>query len=74
MEKFLSGQKYVATNPTTIVEFTIKKEFFDQLFAIQHKIEDGVLSIGLGNKVGNGLKLFNENFESFKIVTVKRKN
>jgi hypothetical protein len=73
MEKFLSGQKYVATNPTTIVEFIIKKEIFNQLFAIQHKIEDGVLSIGLGNKAGNGLKLFNANIKSFRIVTVKRK-
>lgn len=58
MEKYLGGQKYVATSPTTVIEFTIRKELKDKLFAMQHKIEDGVISMGLGNKAGNGLVYF----------------
>jgi hypothetical protein len=50
MEKYLNGKKYVDTTPTTIIEFTMKKTLFKTLFDIQHKAEDGVLSIGLGKK------------------------
>lgn len=77
MEKYLNGLKYVDTNPTTVVEFTILQTLYDKLFAIQHKIEDGTISIGLGKYAGNGLDLFNDDLVNdishFKIVTVKRK-
>lgn len=73
MEKYLNGLKYVNSKPTTVVEFTIKKYLYDQMFKIQYKAEDGVLSIGLGNKVCNCLNLFNASIKSFSIVTVKRK-
>lgn len=73
MEKYLGGQKRVDSLPTTVVEFTIKKEIYDLMFKIQHKVEDGVLSLGLGNKAGNCLNIFNANIEKFSIVTVKRK-
>lgn len=73
MEKYLNGLKYVNSKPTTVVEFTIKKDLYNQMFKIQHKAEDGVLSIGLGNKAGNCLELFNAGIKSFSIVTVKRK-
>ena len=76
MEKYLHGQKYVDTNPTTVVEFTISKILKDKLFALQYKVEDGVMSMGLGNKAGNGLNLFNEDMangkSSYRIVTIKR--
>jgi hypothetical protein len=78
MEKYLHGLKHVDTNPTTVVEFTIVQTLYDTLFTIQHKIEDGVISIGLGKYAGNSLDLFNNdlanNTSQFKIVTVKRKN
>lgn len=73
MEKYLNGLKYVNSKPTTVVEFTIEKTLYDQMFKIQHKAEDGVLSIGLGNKAGNCLDLFNTGIKSFAIVSVKRK-
>lgn len=76
MEGYLKGKKKVDTNPTTVVEFIIPQTLWDTLFAIQHKNEDGVISIGLGNKAGKGIELFNESLESkestYKIVTVKR--
>ncbi len=76
MEKYLTGQKYVDTNPTTVVEFTIRQELKDRLFNMQHKIEDGVISMGLGDKAGNGLVYFNEELangtSTFRIVKVKR--
>lgn len=73
MEKYLIGQKYVNSKPTTIVEFTIRKDLYEKMFKIQHKVEDGVLSIGLGNKAGNCLNLFNAGIETYAIVLVKRK-
>ena len=76
MEKYLHGIKKVNTNPTTVVEFTINKTLKDKLFKIQYKVEDGVLSMGLGNKAGNGLKLFNDDLinkiSSYRIVIIKR--
>ena len=77
-EKYLNGKKWVDSCPTTVVEFCIPKELFKTLFEIQHKCEDGCLSIGLGEKGGGGLKLFNASLakkeSSFRIVKVKRKN
>lgn len=76
MEKYLKGKKKVNTSPTTVIEFVIPKKLWDQLFDVQHKNEDGVLSIGLGDKAGKGLGIFNESLEkkdsSYRIVTVKR--
>jgi len=76
MEGYLKGKKKVDTTPTTVVEFMIPRTLWDTLFAIQHKNEDGVVSVGLGNKAGKGNGLFNKSLESnestYKIVTVKR--
>jgi len=74
MEKYLSGQKHVSTSPTTVVEFTIQEEIWNQLFSIQNKIEDGVMSVGLGDKAGKGLILFNKFLDknNYRIVKVKR--
>ena len=76
MEKYLNGKKTVSTLPTTVVEFTVQKSLIDELFKIQHKIEDGAISMGLGNKAGNGLNLFNkcllDGTSTYRIVKVKR--
>lgn len=76
-EKYLTGEKWVNTHPTTVVEFTVPEELYDTLFAQQHKCEDGCLSIGLGSKAGKGLELFNASLfqkkSTFRIVLVKRK-
>lgn len=53
-EKYLRGFKKVDSEPTTVIEFNSPTELIDQLFQIQHKVEDGALSMGLGNKGGNG--------------------
>ncbi|AYV80744.1 MAG: hypothetical protein Harvfovirus5_48 [Harvfovirus sp.] len=75
-EKYLHGKKYVNTKPTTIVEFTSPENLIRELFKIQHKAEDGVLSTGLGNKAGNQLKKFNESLSKkttkWTIVKIKR--
>lgn len=73
MEKYLFGLKYVDTVPTIVVEFTIEKELYNIMFKIQHKPEDCVMSIGLGNKAGKCLEMFNNGIKKFNIVTVKRK-
>lgn len=65
------------TDVTTIVEFVVPCSVVNELFDIQHKAEDGVISMGLGNKAGNGLSLFNEALRkpgcSYRIVMVKRR-
>jgi len=47
------------------------------LFEKQHKAEDGTISMGLGNKAGGCLNLFNDSvakrFPSWRIVKVKRR-
>jgi hypothetical protein len=74
--RYLTGQKRVDTSPTSVVEFAIPVELYEVLFAIQHKVEDGAISIGLGNKAGNALPLFNsalaDGRSSWRIVKVKR--
>lgn len=76
-DKYLSGQKWTDTHPSTIVEFTVPTELVETLKKKQMKVEDGALSMGLGNKAGKGLPLFNQclmNEEgTFRIVKVKRK-
>lgn len=78
-EKYLSGTKFVDTFPTTVVEFAVPAVLMAQLFAIQHKAEDGVLSVGLGFKAGGGLPLFNAALSHaaeqpcWRIVAVKRR-
>lgn len=76
-EKYLNGTKWVDSNPTTVVEFTTTKELVAKLFAIQHKAEDGCMSMGLGSKGGGGLPLFNESLAdgrtTWRIVRVKRR-
>eukprot|EP01047_Picozoa_sp_COSAG01_P058167 COSAG01_NODE_6817_length_3485_cov_42.916716_1_plen_918_part_01 len=87
-EKYLRGAKKPSpsrppgSTPTTVVEFVVPRELVEQLFAMQSKIEDGVLSHGLGDKGGGGLPLFNACLRrraaeegvaaSFRIVLVKR--
>ena len=62
--------------PTTIVEFCVPTELIERLKQKQIKIEDGALSMGLGNKAGNSLPLFNESIRkgdtTFRIVKIKR--
>ena len=52
------------------------KALIEALFKIQHKVEDGAISIGLGNKAGGGVTQFNESITSgattWRIVKVKR--
>mmetsp|Transcript_48225 Transcript_48225/g.134909 ORF Transcript_48225/g.134909 Transcript_48225/m.134909 type:complete len:185 (-) Transcript_48225:1512-2066(-) len=75
-EKYLRGHKSVDTSPTTVVEFTAPRHLIATLFEIQHKVEDGALSMGLGDKAGKGLPLFNASLASgettYRIVLVKR--
>jgi len=71
MEKYLHGLKYVDTNPTTVVEFTISIALKQRLFALQHKVEDGVISMGLGDKASNGLEFFNKDVEYHHIVLLQ---
>ena len=76
-EKYLRGHKAVDTSPTTVVEFVVPEALVDRLFAMQHKAEDGAISMGLGNKAGGGLPLFNaaltDGRGSWRVVCVKRK-
>ena len=75
--KYLNGLKRTDTHPSTVVEFHVPKTLVKTLFDRQHKVEDGALSMGLGNKAGKGLDLFNESLRDdgtgFRIVGVKRK-
>jgi len=77
-EKYLKGLKWVDTRPTTVCEFTVPQTLVTCLFELQHKAEDGAISMGLGNKAGGGLPLFNESLKSgessWRIVKVKRGN
>ncbi len=74
--KYLTGVEWTQTNPTTIVEFCAPTELIETLQQKQMKVEDGALSIGLGNKAGKGLRLFNESITkgetTFRIVKIKR--
>jgi hypothetical protein len=74
--KYLSGAKWTSTHPTTIVEFCAPIELIETLKQKQMKIEDGALSMGLGNKAGKGLPIFNESMRkgdtTFRIVKIKR--
>ncbi|UJR24169.1 hypothetical protein I4U23_027135 [Adineta vaga] len=74
--KYLNGNKWTDTNPTTIVEFTVPIDFMEFLKEKQMKIEDGALSIGLGSKAGKCLPLFNEKILNgqitYRIVKIKR--
>ena len=75
--KYLNGKKWVDTAPSTVVEFTVPRDLVERLFALQHKAEDGALSMGLGHKAGGGLPIFNESLSgglsSWRIVAVKRR-
>lgn len=74
--KYLTGVKFTDTHPTTIVEFTVPTELIDILKDKQMKIEDGAFSMGLGDKAGKGLPLFNQSLANgqttFRIVKIKR--
>jgi hypothetical protein len=74
--KYLNGKKWTDTHPSTIVEFTAPSELIETLKKMQIKIEDGVMSMGLGHKAGKGLGLFNQSIKdgatTFRIVKVKR--
>ncbi len=75
--KYLSGKKWTDTHPTTVVEFTCPLALVETLKKMQMKVEDGAISMGLGNKAGKGLPLFNaslrEGTTTFRIVKVKRR-
>jgi len=74
--KYLTGKKWTDTHPSTVVEFVVPVAFFLKLKEKQCKIEDGCISVGLGNKAGNCIGLFNEEMKkgniTFRIVKVKR--
>ena len=74
-EKFLNGRKKVDTHPSSVVEFAVRAELIERLFAKHSKIEDGTLSCGLGSAAGSGLPSFNAALEAgeatWRIVTVK---
>jgi len=76
-DKYLDGKKWVDSSPTCIIEFNTPKELIEYIFSVQHKAEDGCLSMGLGNKAGNQLALFNqalaEGKSTWTVVKVKRK-
>ena len=59
-----------------MVEFQIPAALRDRLFAMQHKPEEGVMSMGLGDKAGRGPPLFNEallhGHSSWRVVLIKR--
>ncbi|CAF1369464.1 unnamed protein product [Didymodactylos carnosus] len=61
--KYLTGKKWTKTHPTTIVEFTSPIELIETLKKRQIKVEDGAMSMGLGNKAGKGLDIFNEKMD-----------
>lgn len=75
--RYLTGSKKVDTAPSTVVELRVPRALQQQLFALQHKAEDGVLSMGLGPKAGGGLPLVNAALASgeasWRIVLVKRR-
>ncbi|KAL6065520.1 Peptidylprolyl isomerase [Balamuthia mandrillaris] len=75
-EKYLAGRKWVDTSPSTVVEFDPPESLVKTLFERQHKAEDGAISMGLGDKAGGGLPLFNESMDkgetTWRIVKVKR--
>lgn len=75
-DKYLTGKKYTDTMPSTIVEFIVPVDVIETLQSMQMKVEDGALSMGLGDKAGKGLPIFNaalrEGRSSFRIVKVKR--
>lgn len=75
-EKYLNGRKWVDTHPTSVVEFCVPASLHDELYALQHKVEDGAVSMGLGSKAGGGLPLLNAALTSgaatFRLVKVKR--
>lgn len=69
--------KKVNTCQTIIVEFTIPEKLYVKLKSIQCKVEDGAISVGLGNKAGNGIIEFNECIKNkeiyYRVVKVKRR-
>lgn len=75
--KFVDGVKQVDTHPSSVVEFNMPTELIDELFAIQHKAEDGALSHGLGHAAGRTVERFNAALKSgkgsYRVVKVKRK-
>ena len=70
--KYFTGQKKVATNVTTIVQFLADKKLIDELFEMHAKSEDGCMSHGLGDKGGKGLPIFNKAMEHGDITWVVR--
>ncbi|KAL0488736.1 hypothetical protein AKO1_015829, partial [Acrasis kona] len=74
--KYLTGAKWTDTHPTTVVEFVCPDELIYTLEKMQTKIEDGVMSMGLGDKAGKGLPLFNDSLKNqsttWRIVKIKR--
>jgi hypothetical protein len=67
----------VNTSPSSVIEFIVPRELIATLFARQHKAEDGAVSMGLGDRAGAGLPLFNDTLANgtsrWRIVKVKRR-
>ncbi|EGG22314.1 hypothetical protein DFA_04432 [Cavenderia fasciculata] len=74
--KYLTGVKHTDTFPSTVVEFTCPKPMIEAIKKVQIKIEDGALSMGLGDKAGKQLPVFNQSIRNgettWRIVKVKR--
>jgi hypothetical protein len=75
-KKFISGTKKVDTNATTVVEFSAPETLIANIKSVQMKIEDGVMSMGLGSKAGGQLPVFNQSLlnqeTTWRIVNVRR--
>jgi hypothetical protein len=64
VEKFIWGQRKVATWSTTVVKLCIPKSLLDTLMSMQHKLEDATRSMALGNKVQGRISLLNTALET----------
>jgi len=54
------GHKQMDTDPTIVaVEFLVPEVLVEMLMAWQCKVEDGAISMDLGNKASKGLTCFN---------------
>lgn len=75
--KYLNGLKRTDTHPTTVVEFKAPVAVVQRIREVQCKVEDGAISMGLGDKAGKTLPLFNASLRdgsaTFRLVHVKRR-
>jgi hypothetical protein len=68
VEKFLRGQRKVATWSTTVVELCVPKSLLDTVMSMQHKVEDATSSMVLENKVDGGISILNTALETLPLL------